>query len=246
MQIRVLVPVLYSPELADKALAEYCAAAGAGVEISTACVANGTGTIESDYDIALAGPETARLALAAEAEGVDACTIACFSDPGCEAAREAVSIPVIGEGQAALQLACLLGSRIAIITTWEQCIPRMRRLAARSGHGHRLASVRATGVGVMDLAHDSVARIVAESVAAVKEDGAEVVLLGCTGTGELLGEAVQREVSAALGAYVPVIDPVKAALKLAEACVAAGMSHSKAAYPGPPSARPEYVFARAS
>ncbi len=246
MQIRVLVPVLYSPELADKALAEYCAAAGAGVEISTACVANGTGTIESDYDFALAGPETVRLAVAAEAEGVDACTIACFSDPGCEAAREAVSIPVIGEGQAALQLACLLGSRIAIITTWEQCIPRMRRLAARSGHGHRLASVRATGVGVMDLAHDSVARIVAESVAAVKEDGAEVVLLGCTGTGELLGEAVQREVSAALGAYVPVIDPVKAALKLAEACVAAGMSHSKAAYLGPPSARPEYVFARAS
>ena len=246
MKIRVLLPVLYSPELADKALAEYRAAAGPGVEITTACVANGTRTIESDYDIALAGPETARLAVVAEAEGIDACTIACFSDPGCDAAREAVSIPVIGEGQAALQMASLLGSRFAIITTSEQCIARMRRLAARSGHGHRLASVRAAGVGVMDLAHDSIAKIVAESVAAVRDDGAEVVLLGCTGTGEHMGEVVQREVTAALGVYVPVIDPVKAALKLAEACAATGMSHSKVAWPAPPSARPEYVFARAS
>ncbi len=71
MKARVSFPVLYSPALADKALAEYGAAAGAGVEITTACVANGTRTIESDYDIALAGPETARLAVAAEAEAVD-------------------------------------------------------------------------------------------------------------------------------------------------------------------------------
>ena len=52
MWIRVLIPVLYSAELADEALAEYRAAAGASVEVTTACVANGTRTIESDTDIA--------------------------------------------------------------------------------------------------------------------------------------------------------------------------------------------------
>lgn len=52
MRIRVLIPVLYSVELADKALAE-CRAA-AGVENIPACVANGTRTIESDDDIARA------------------------------------------------------------------------------------------------------------------------------------------------------------------------------------------------
>ncbi len=60
MRICALIPVLHSPELADKALAEYRAAASAGVEISTACIANGTRTIESDYDIALAGDDAPR------------------------------------------------------------------------------------------------------------------------------------------------------------------------------------------
>ena len=52
MWIRVLIPVLYSAELADEALAEYRAAAGASVEVTTACVANGARTLESDTDIA--------------------------------------------------------------------------------------------------------------------------------------------------------------------------------------------------
>jgi TPR repeat protein len=82
MKIRVLAPVLYSDALVKKALQEYRAAASPGTEVSVAALANGTHTIEADLDIALAQPDTMRLAVEAEADGIDACAVACFSDPG--------------------------------------------------------------------------------------------------------------------------------------------------------------------
>jgi allantoin racemase len=243
MHIRVLLPVLHSDALFDKAAHEYRAAANGRAEISLACLANGTQTIESDYDIALSQPETIRAAVQAEKDGVNACIVACFSDPGVAGAREAVSIPVIGEGQAALLVANMLASRICVITTWHQCIPRIRRLVANAGLGDRLVAVRAVGVGVMALSNDCVERMVDGGVEAVRKNGAEVVVLGCTGTGENIAQQVEARIAAAVGSRVPVIDPVNAALGLAESCVALGLAHSKAAYPAPADLRREYRYA---
>jgi allantoin racemase len=243
MQIRVLLPVLPSASLIDKARAEYQAVAGSSARISLACLRNGTSTIESDLDIALAQPETIRLAREAEDEGIDACIIACFSDPGLDGAREAVSIPVIGEGQAGLHLASLIASRFSVITTWDQCIPRIRRLVCRAGFGGKLASVRATGVGVMALSNDCVGRMVDEAVKAVKGEGAEAIVLGCTGTGENLPAEIGAAVQATVGVCVPIIDPVPAAFAFAQACVTTGLRHSKVAFPPIVSTRPEYRFA---
>lgn len=245
MRLRILLPVLPSDALRGKAEAEYRAAAGAGVELSIACLANGTATIESDLDIALSQPETIRLAMEAEREGIDACIIACFSDPGLDGAREAVSIPLIGEGQAGLHAASLLAGRFSVITTWDQCIPRIRRLVRRAGFGAQLASVRATGVGVMALTNDCLGRMIEEALAAVREDGAEAIVLGCTGTGENLPSEIDQAVRAAIGRRVPIVDPVPAAVAFVGACLAAGLSHSKIAYPAVRSPRREYRFAPA-
>jgi allantoin racemase len=242
MQIRVLLPVLPSPPLIDKAVAEY-RTVGTGIELSVACLRNGTSTIESDLDIALAQPETIRLAREAEEDDVDACIVACFSDPGVDGAREAVSIPVIGEGQAALHVASLVAGRFSVITTWDQCIPRIRRLVDQRGFGNKLASVRSTGVGVMALSNDCVGRMVEESIKAVKQEGAEAIVLGCTGIGENLPAEISAELQEAVGVSVPIIDPVPAAFAFAKACVALGLRHSKVAYPQIANVRPEYRFA---
>lgn len=246
MRIRVLLPVLSSAALLDKAVAEYRAVAGDGAVISVACLPNGTDTIESDLDIALSQPETIRLVKEAEAEGMDACIVACFSDPGVAGGREVVSIPVIGEGEAALHAASLLAGRFSVITTWEQCLPRIRRLVQRAGFANKLASVRGTGVGVMALSNDCLGRMVEQAVEAVRKDGAEAIVLGCTGTGENLPAAVSCAVHEAVGVAVPIIDPVPAAFAFASACVAAGLSHSKIAYPMPSSTRLEYRFTSAT
>jgi allantoin racemase len=240
LKIRVLAPVLYSDALVDKALQEYKAAASPGTEVSVAALANGTRTIEADLDIALTQPDTIRLAREAEADGIHACTVACFSDPGVAGARELTSIPVIGEGQAALTMASLLGTRICVVTTWRQCIPRIRRLVAQHGFAHKLASVKAVDLGVMDLNESSIPKVVSMTADAVIKDGADVVVLGCTGTGVDMGVAVEAGLREAVGGYVPVIDPVKAAVKVAEACAATNMRSSKVAWPDPPHRRDEY------
>lgn len=246
MDIRVVVPVLHSEELAEKARQEYEACASPGVNLKVVCVANGTNSIECEYDMALAQPEVMRLVREAERDGADACMITCFGDPGAAGAKELVSIPVIGEGESALAVANLLGSRFSILITEPRLFPMMRKLAAQTGLADRLASTRAVDAGVLDFGLDCVPRAVDQAVAAVQQDGAEVIVMGCTGTGVDMAAMIEQALEQRIGAHVPVIDPVKTTMKLTEALVATKMRHSKVTYPMPPSLRPEYSFAGAA
>jgi allantoin racemase len=62
----------------------------------------------------------------------------------------------------------------------------------------------------------------------MEEDGAEVILLACTGM-----SAYASALTEALG--IPVLDPAACALKMAVDFVEMGLSHSKRSYPFPPS-----------
>ena len=69
------------------------------------------------------------------------------------------------------------------------------------------------------------------AAATVREDHADVILFGCTG---MFGAAARvRAHLLGEGHDVPVIDPVPAAVHIAAGMVAAGLSHSKTAYPSP-------------
>jgi allantoin racemase len=64
--------------------------------------------------------------------------------------------------------------------------------------------------------------------AALRDDGADLLVLGCMSMGFLgITDDLQKRLD------VPVVNPVTAALKTAEAIVAMGLSHSKVAYPMP-------------
>ncbi len=100
-----------------------------------------------------------------------------------------------------------------------QILDRLR-LAGLLDH---CASVRATGLSVLDLGRDPErARrvVVAEALKAVQNDQAEVICLGCGGLAGL-DQAVAEKVG------VPVIDGVSAAVGLAETLVGLGLSTSK-------------------
>jgi allantoin racemase len=242
MRIRVVVPVLYSGELVEKARDEYTRAARADTELSFVSIPNGTQTIESQFDMALAQPETIRAVIEAARGGIDACIVACFGDPGAAGAKELVSIPVVGEGEAALHFAHLLGYSYTIITVEETSIPIMKNMTRLCALGERLASVRAVPFGVMDFSLACVNDVVRESVSAVRDDGADVIVMGCTGTGVDMAVLAENRLREELGVYVPVVDPVKAAISLAQGLVASGLAHSKRAYPTPVSERPEYQY----
>jgi allantoin racemase len=78
---------------------------------------HGPVSIESAYDEALAVPHVLELVRTAEEEGYDAVVLACFSDPGLDAARELSNIPVMGIGETTLHVAAMLGHRYSVTTT---------------------------------------------------------------------------------------------------------------------------------
>lgn len=203
---------------------------GTYVEIDD--VPDGPTSIESAYDELMAVPATLRGIVQAEHDGFDAVIIGCFGDPGLEAARELVDIPVIGPGEASLLTAAGLGHRFSVVTILDNVVASQEHQAHRAGVLGKLASVEAIGIPVLDLMGDrdaTIEGVVAAGRRAIERHRADTLMLGCMtlsfmGIGDL--------VSAELG--VPVLEANRVALKSAESLVSLGLSHSARAYPRPP------------
>jgi allantoin racemase len=203
-----------------------------GTTVTVVDVANGVKSIESAYEELLAAPGAIDRIRDLEREGIDAAIIGCFGDPGLEAARELVSIPVIGPGEASLLLAAQLAHRVTILSVFDSLAASHRQQAFRAGVLDKLASVRGLDIPVLELMRDpdaTFSRIVQVGRRAIEQDGAEVLIFGCM-TMSFLG--VAQKLSDALG--VPVVNAAQAALKAAESLVSINLSHSKKAFPLPP------------
>ncbi len=206
--------------------------AAAGTEVAVEATAKGPAAIESAHDAGLVVPELIRLAPLAQKRGFDALIVGCYSDPGLDALRELLTIPVIGPGAASLHLAAQLGTRISVLTPSGRGYGRVAARLRALGIAPLLASVRGIGLSVMDLARQKPGALDKAADAAriaVEQDGADVLVLGCMSMAFLPGicEALGKRVG------VPVVNPVIAALKTAEAVASMRLAHSKAAWPQP-------------
>jgi allantoin racemase len=203
-----------------------------GVEIEVAVPAHGPGSIESRAEALYAVPAILDSTQRAEALGYDAIVFSCYSDPGLDAARELVSIPVVGSGQASMHVAAQLGAKFSILAPRDGGGSKAGDNPWKYGFVRQYASTRGCGLSVMDLGRDragALSRLADTGRACIEEDGADVLILGCMSMAfhditSLLQERLD----------VPVINPVLASLAFAELCVRAGLSHSKRAYPTPP------------
>lgn len=236
-RIRVVIPIVAEGVRDEE---DFRGLGSAGTEISVVRIDRGPASIETAFDTALATPDTIRRIVEAERDAMDAVVIDCMDDPGMEAGRELVSIPVVGPSQASMHLAAMLGHRFSIVTILdERSVAPFENQARVYGVFERLASVRWVEIPVLELHQDRnrlVQDLVRESAAAIERDGAHVIIFGCTG---MLGYADQvRQGLERLGlGSVPVIDPIPAAVRLAEALVDLRLSHSKRTYPPPPRKR---------
>lgn len=229
MKISVVLPVLKDDAVTHGLREEYLHASNDRIEIDFLSLEEGTRTIESAYDLTMNAPGVVRRCVAAERAGADAAIIACFGDPGLEGARSATALPVVGEGEAALHMASLIGKRCGIVTVGDETIPLMRQTAQQCGLQHKLVSVRSIRCGVMDFDLDRAGDVVEAARMAVLFDNADVIVLGCTGVGTGLVAAVKSGLEK-LRLEVPLIDPSVAALALAEAQVRYGFMPSRRAF----------------
>lgn len=163
---------------------------------------------------ALTYERTLRIARDCGQQNIDALVIGCFYDPALEDAREiSGQTIVVAPCQASLQVVEHLANRFSIIVGRNKWMEQMHERVRSYGAADRLASMRPLGMGVDEFQKDPALtrrRIIEQAMRAVEEDGAEAIVLGCTIEFGFF-EQVQREVG------VPVIDPVVAAFKMAEA-----------------------------
>ncbi|MEV0251729.1 aspartate/glutamate racemase family protein [Nocardia sp. NPDC050712] len=231
MRIRVINP---NTTQAMTATIEECAAAVAGPATLLDAVTAGMGpaSIESHYDEALSVPGILAAIAAGEREGVDGYVIACFGDPGLDAARELARGPVIGIAEAAMRTATQLGRSFSVVTTLGRTVGRAADLVHHYGLQRFCRGIHACELPVLALDDDPDARkIVTEACrSALEADGADAIVLGCAGMADLCAH-----IRAELG--VPVVDGVAAATLTVQSLLTMDLRPSGRGESAPPPAK---------
>ncbi|WP_249997929.1 aspartate/glutamate racemase family protein [Actinoplanes sp. M2I2] len=209
------------------------AVAGPGTVVDAVTPAMGPASIESHYDEALAVPGVLAAIAEGERSGADGHVLACFGDPGLDAARELATGPVVGIAEAAMHAATLVGRGFSVVTTLSRTRGRAHDLAARYVAAGACRGVHACDIPVLELETDPAARkrVVALARDALDRDGSDVVVLGCAGLAALVADVADE-----LG--VPVIDGVAAATLLVQSLITLGLRTSaRGEYARPPAKR---------
>lgn len=190
----------------DAAMAPFRMDNGPLIECLT--VAEGPFGIESqaDSDAAVAP----MLELIKARSDASAIVIACYSDPGIDAAREVATVPVFGMQESGFLSAMARGDRISVIAIAEGSILRHRKYLRRMGVLERMVSERPLNMSVAETATGAgtFARLHSVAQALVQEDQADVIVLGCAG---LSAHRAKLEATIAR----PVVDPTQAAVAMA-------------------------------
>ncbi len=233
--MRILVVNVNTTETMTKTIGEAArAVASPGTEIVELTPFFGAESVEGNFESYLAAVAVMDRVVAYEGQ-YDAVVLAGFGEHGREGLQELLDVPVVDITEAAAHLAHLLGHRYSVVTTLDRAVPLIEDRLMLAGLLSHCASVRASGLSVLELEESedrSVAAIVEQAKRAVEEDRAEVIVLGCGGMAGL--DTAVREATGA-----PVVDGVAAAVKLAESLVQLGLSTSKVRTYAPP--RPKSV-----
>lgn len=170
----------------------------------------------------LNNPAVVETAIHGEEDGFDAVVLGCWADPLWET-REALGIPVVGIGEAAMLLACSLGYKFAVITVAPGVIPtieldlRMYGLQDRAIHRPvRALDPPSDAELLVESVTDPHKRMIPNFERVARQcidDGAEVIIVGCGYYGPILSMHGYNEIP---GTGVPVLDCSAAGLKMAE------------------------------
>ncbi|MDP6828379.1 MAG: aspartate/glutamate racemase family protein [Pseudomonadales bacterium] len=209
---------------------------GADVHVSVRMLERGPASIESHVDEVLAVPDLLRIGMEAQAQGVDAMIVDCMGDPGVEAARELLDIPVFGPAQVAMHIAGMLGHRFCVVTVLERLHPLIEDLARRYGVDSIMARPRSVEIPVLEIDNDPdqlVGSFIQKAAAAVRDDEVDVIVFGCTGFYGMTEKIEQGLADMGL-AGVPVIDPIPVSVEVVAGLLRQGICHSKHGFQTPP------------
>lgn len=178
----------------------------------------------------------------ASASGIDAVIQSNTFDPGVEAGRLAVRIPVIGLMRTTLAVASTVADKIGIIGPLDSDLPSAWRTMCAYHMDHLIVGMNAYNIYSADIKQRR-GEIFEQTVRMAKElvaKGAQVIVpLG----GRIIPYLVDpKSIEDATGA--PVLNTKSIGIRYAEMCVSLGIRHSALAYP-PCVALPEHFTMKA-
>lgn len=184
----------------------------------------------------------AERAYKAEKKGYDAFLIGCASDPGLRESRALVDIPVVAPLESGVLLASILGHKFSVVVLDPADAPICENRIRIYGLTDKLASIRYPPGLTTPAAFEMMFGgkqgefsnlITAEMSEAVKEDGAEALMVCCTIASTVLTIQGVYKVDGA-----PLVDLIVAEVKMAEMMVdlkrACGVTPCKASIYHPP------------
>lgn len=223
--MRILVVNVNTTESITQAIARQAqAVASPGTEIVGLTPHFGAASIEGNFESYLAAIAVMDRVLSYD-QPYDAVIQAGYGEHGREGLQELLDVPVVDITDAGASTAMFLGHAYSVVTTLDRTVPLIEDRLKLSGLYDRCASVRASGLAVLELELEEDPRraleaIVRQAELAVSEDKAEVICLGCGGMAGL-DEQIRRRTG------VPVVDGITAAVTIAESLVRLGLSTSK-------------------
>ena len=175
-----------------------------GPEIEVVSLAEGPPSITSQRD---ADSVVMPLVNRVVRDGADAFVIACFSDPGLHAVREAAGgRPVMGIAEWGILRALTLGERFGVIALSPSSIRRQQRMVRQMGVDGRYAGSWSVGASAAETASADIRdRLIEAGRALVSQRGADVVVMGCAGMA-----SHRAAIEDAIG--VPVVEPAQQAV----------------------------------
>jgi allantoin racemase len=190
-------------------------------------------------------PALVKKIIEAELDGFDAVVQTDAFDPGVEAARLAVRIPVVGSLRASCHFAATLCDRFGLTVPLDSYVPYVWRLVESYRMAHFVTGIKVIGmyeVGDLSKYHDPIL----ERTIAVARDlvagGAQALipLAARLIPAAVSPEEVEREVG------IPVVNTQAVAIRFAELMASSKTIHSQKAYPWAPGLNAAAVSNRAS
>ncbi len=190
----------------------------AGPEIESLTNPGGPPGVETQEHVDRVASDVVRMVREHE-QRASAFVVACFSDPGLHAAREATTRPVFGIAESGMLAALSLGNRFGVLAILSGSVPRHLRYIRSLGIESRLAADLPIGLSVVELADASrtLARLGEVGETLRDHHGADVLVLGCAGMAACRSPLEER-----LG--ITVIDPTQVAVCAALAAVRLGQT----------------------
>jgi len=230
MKIKIVTPNTLSDEEFEETVKERMRIARKETKVDVINIKWGPASIDNYYESFISNLAVFVEASNAQKEGYDAVMVDCVFDGPLDELKEKLDIPVIGPMQISMHFAAILGQKFSIVAPLRKWEFLFRELARKYGFENKLASVRGLGIPYEDLTtmtkEDIQNKLLSECKKAIKVEGAQVIILGCT---SLIGfeESLMKNLN------VPVISPANLAVKALELLIELNLSHSKKAYKTP-------------